>query len=155
MQVLQLAIGNAPVKLPEYLSMDGYVRVIFTAVIVKTIGTTWVEVTTVSKRGQWVSPVEVEGVLLRSPQVTAVAVVEDHDEHSLPCPCAFIIKQGLECDSAALEEELRDKCRYALPRFKQPRRYIFTNELPYTATGKIQRFKLREKLRNNRRRTES
>lgn len=101
--------------------------------------------------GQWVSPVEVEGVLLRSSQVTAVAVVEDHDEHGLPCPCAFIIKQGLECDSAALEEELRDKCRNALPRFKQPRRYIFTKELPYTATGKIQRFKLREELRNNRR----
>jgi len=34
-----------------------------------------------------------------------------------------------------------------LPRFKQPRRYVFVSELPYTATGKVQRFKLRQSLR--------
>ena len=37
----------------------------------------------------------------------------------------------------------------ALPRFKQPRRYMFVSELPYTATGKVQRFKLREQLRSS------
>jgi acyl-CoA synthetase (AMP-forming)/AMP-acid ligase II len=39
-------------------------------------------------------------------------------------------------------------CDRALPRFKRPRRYIFVSELPYTATGKVQRFKLREQLRS-------
>jgi acyl-CoA synthetase (AMP-forming)/AMP-acid ligase II len=46
-----------------------------------------------------------------------------------------------------LEDELQRHCEAALPRFKQPRRYIFVDELPYTATGKVQRFKLREQLR--------
>jgi fatty-acyl-CoA synthase len=44
------------------------------------------------------------------------------------------------------EQELRSLCESALPRFKQPRRYLFVSELPYTATGKVQRFKLREQL---------
>jgi len=97
--------------------------------------------------GQWVSPVEVEEVLLRNQQVAAAAVVEDFDEQDLPCACAFVIKQALEYNSASLETELRESCRNALPRFKQPRRYIFSDRLPYTATGKIQRFILRESLR--------
>ncbi|HZE72601.1 MAG TPA: benzoate-CoA ligase family protein [Pyrinomonadaceae bacterium] len=100
--------------------------------------------------GQWVSPVEVEGVLLRNPGLTAAAVVEDFDEHDLPCACAFVIKQRLESDATALEGELREHCRASLPRYKQPRRYIFVDHLPYTATGKIQRFKLRNQIREQR-----
>jgi benzoate-CoA ligase family protein len=98
--------------------------------------------------GQWVSPVEVEGVLLRHPQVARVAVVEDFDAGGLACPCAFVVAQDVESEPAALEPVLRETAAAALPRFKQPRRYVFVTELPYTATGKIQRFKLRQSLRS-------
>ncbi len=99
--------------------------------------------------GQWVSPVEVEGVLLRHPSVGQVAVVEDFDADLLPCTCAFVVKQELESDPVELEKALRELAAAALPRFKQPRKYVFVDELPYTATGKIQRFKLRERLRKS------
>ena len=97
--------------------------------------------------GQWVSPIEVENVLLRSEAVRAAAVVEGLDEHGLSCVCAFVVRGN---DSAKVEESLRTLCESALPRFKQPRRYLFVSELPYTATGKVQRFKLREQLRTQR-----
>ena len=99
--------------------------------------------------GQWVSPVEVEGALLRHEGVARAAVVEDFDSDRLPCACAFVVKQELEFDSNRLEHELRKLAAQTLPRFKQPRRYVFVEELPYTATGKIQRFKLRQQLRKN------
>ena len=97
--------------------------------------------------GQWVSPVEVEGVLLRHPGVARAAVVEDFDSDQLPCACAFVVKQEVEFDSGQLEQEVRALAAESLPRFKQPRKYVFVAELPYTATGKIQRFKLRQDLR--------
>ncbi|HET6976096.1 MAG TPA: benzoate-CoA ligase family protein [Pyrinomonadaceae bacterium] len=99
--------------------------------------------------GQWVSPVEVEGTLLRHTGVARVAVVEDFDSDQLPCACAFVVKHELEFDSNQLEHELRKLASQTLPRFKQPRRYVFVDELPYTATGKIQRFKLRQQLKQN------
>jgi benzoate-CoA ligase len=97
--------------------------------------------------GQWVSPVEVEGVLLRHPSVGRAAVVEDFDSDQLPCACAFVVKQDVESDSCELEKDLRTVAAESLPKFKQPRNYVFVSELPYTATGKIQRFKLRQGLR--------
>jgi benzoate-CoA ligase family protein len=97
--------------------------------------------------GQWVSPVEVENVLLRHEAVRAVAVVEGFDEHELSCVCAFVVMTDDE--TSAAEPSLRRLCESALPRFKQPRRYLFVSELPYTATGKVQRFKLREELRSS------
>ncbi len=97
--------------------------------------------------GQWVSPVEVEGVLLRHEGVNRVAVVEDFDDDRLPCACAFVVRSAASVDSGVLELALREVARSALPRFKQPRRYVFVDELPYTATGKVQRFKLRQQLR--------
>ena len=100
--------------------------------------------------GQWVSPVEVEGVLLRHAAVSRAAVVEDFDADQLPCACAFVVRQDVESDPVAVEEGLREMAAASLPRFKQPRKYVFVDELPYTATGKIQRFKLRQSLRNSR-----
>jgi acyl-coenzyme A synthetase/AMP-(fatty) acid ligase len=94
--------------------------------------------------GQWVSPIEVESVLLRHEAVRAAAVVEGFDEHGLSCVCAFVVGAG-----EATEESLRALCESSLPRFKQPRRYLFVSELPYTATGKVQRFKLRDQLRGS------
>jgi benzoate-CoA ligase len=97
--------------------------------------------------GQWVSPVEVEGVLLRHADVSRAAVVEGLDDSGLSCVCAFIVASD---KPQGVEAELRELCEKSLPRFKQPRRYIFVQELPYTATGKIQRFKLRDQLRAQR-----
>jgi benzoate-CoA ligase family protein len=99
--------------------------------------------------GQWVSPVEVEGALLKHEGVNRVAVVEDFDGNGLPCACAFVIKANNDDDNAELEQQLNKLVREKLPRFKQPRRYVFVDELPYTATGKIQRFKLREQLKQS------
>ncbi|HXD33508.1 MAG TPA: benzoate-CoA ligase family protein [Pyrinomonadaceae bacterium] len=96
--------------------------------------------------GQWVSPVEVEAIVLRHPAVHAAAVVEDFDENGLPGPTAFIMLG--EGEASNVEEELKERCKESLPRFKRPRKYLFVAELPYTATGKIQRFKLREELRS-------
>jgi benzoate-CoA ligase family protein len=98
--------------------------------------------------GRWVSPVEVEGTLLRHPDVARAAVVEDFDANQLPCACAFVVKHEVESNSRQLEHELRKLAAESLPRFKQPRKYVFVSELPYTATGKIQRFKLRKSLRS-------
>lgn len=100
--------------------------------------------------GQWVSPVEVEGVLLRHAGVGRAAVVEDFDADHLPCACAFVVRQDVESDPVELENALRELAAASLPRFKQPRKYVFVEELPYTATGKIQRFKLRQSLREPR-----
>ena len=99
--------------------------------------------------GQWVSPVEVEGALLRHERVSRAAVVEDFDKDGLPCACAFVICKEVDSESDRIEAELRELLRHSLPRFKQPQRYVFVSELPYTATGKIQRFKLRERLRSS------
>jgi benzoate-CoA ligase len=98
--------------------------------------------------GRWVSPVQVESALLRHSAVARAAVVEDFDSDELPCACAFVVKQDVESDQAQLEHELRKLAAESLPRFKQPRRYVFVSALPYTATGKIQRFKLRQELRS-------
>lgn len=98
--------------------------------------------------GQWVSPVEVEGVVIRHEAVSRVAVVEDFDKDGLPCPCAFIVCKETIINCERIEMELRELAKGSLPKFKQPRRYIFVKELPYTATGKIQRFKLRDSLQS-------
>src|SRR4029079_15005322 len=97
--------------------------------------------------GRWVSPIEVEGVLLRHGRVARVAVVEDFDDEQLPCACAFIVSEDVESNPSEFECELRARAAESLPKFKRPRRYIFLDELPYTATGKVQRFKLRKELR--------
>jgi benzoate-CoA ligase len=98
--------------------------------------------------GQWVSPVEVEGVLARHENVARVAVVEGFDPNGLPGACAFVVCKELESDSTIVEQRLRELALKNLPKFKQPRRYVFVDELPYTATGKVQRFKLRQELKN-------
>ena len=94
-----------------------------------------------------VSPVEVESVLLRQGGVHAAAVVEELDKNGLPGPCAFIVCGDEASNKVELESSLKLLAEQSLARFKRPRRYLFVSELPYTATGKVQRFKLREQLR--------
>jgi benzoate-CoA ligase family protein len=95
--------------------------------------------------GQWVSPIEVESVLVRHDAVRVAAVVEGFDKDGLSCVCAFLVLTD-DHDPDSAERDIRALCESALPRFKQPRRYYFVSDLPYTATGKVQRFKLREQL---------
>ena len=97
--------------------------------------------------GQWVSPVEVESVLLSSDEISTAAVVEGLDQDGLSCVCAVVVSSRDMQSRKRVEQSLRVLCENALPRFKQPRHYVFVSELPYTATGKVQRFKLREQLR--------
>jgi benzoate-CoA ligase family protein len=100
--------------------------------------------------GQWVSPVEVEGVLIRNEEVHGVAVVEDFDTDGLPCACAFVVCNRVESNVETIEKNLRSLADQSLPRFKRPKHYRFVEDLPYTATGKVQRFKLRNELRAKR-----
>jgi acyl-coenzyme A synthetase/AMP-(fatty) acid ligase len=84
---------------------------------------------------------------LKYERIRAAAVVEGLDKDGLSCVCAFVVRTNESDGEESVEQALRALCESALPRFKQPRRYIFVSELPYTATGKVQRFRLREQLR--------
>jgi benzoate-CoA ligase family protein len=87
--------------------------------------------------GMWVSPAEVESRLLEHPAVREAAVVGLADADGLDKPVAAVVGQG------ATAEELIAWCREGLAHFKAPRQVVFVEELPKTATGKLQRFKVR------------
>jgi benzoate-CoA ligase family protein len=93
---------------------------------------------------QWVSPLEVETVLLRHPEVLECAVVGREDADGLTKVCAYVVAKRAE---RSLASELVSLCGAALPSHKRPRWIEVVPELPKTATGKIQRFKLRERAR--------
>jgi fatty-acyl-CoA synthase len=90
--------------------------------------------------GENISSVEVEGVLLRHPAVQEVAIVGLPDPRWGESPHAFVV---LRDDASVTEEELREFARSHLAHFKAPHRVTFIEELPKTATGKIQKFVLR------------
>jgi fatty-acyl-CoA synthase len=90
--------------------------------------------------GENISSVEVEGVLLRHPSVQEVAIVGLPHERWGEAPHAFVV---LKSDAIATEEELREFARANLAHFKAPHSVTFINELPKTATGKIQKYVLR------------
>jgi benzoate-CoA ligase len=93
--------------------------------------------------GIYVSPFEVEAALLTHADVLEAAVIGVPDEQSLIKPKAFVVaKQGVK-PSAALGESLKQHVKDRLAPYKYPRWVEFVTELPKTATGKIQRFKLR------------
>ena len=91
--------------------------------------------------GQWVSPFEVEQALASHPDVLEAAVVPALDDEGLEKPKAFVIPNaGAEIDVAALQEHVKS----AVGKHKYPRWIEIREDLPKTATGKIQRFKLRD-----------
>jgi benzoate-CoA ligase len=93
--------------------------------------------------GQWVSPAEVEAALVAHPSVIEAGVVGRGDGDGLVKPLAFVVlKDGLT-PSPALADELTAFARERLAGYKTPRWIEFVSELPKTATGKIQRFRLR------------
>lgn len=96
--------------------------------------------------GLWVSPIEVESVLVSHAAVSEAAVVCAIDASGLATAWAYVvIRQGERPDSSenALEDELRKFACSRLPQYKVPRHIQFIEEMPRTSTGKIQRYKLR------------
>jgi benzoate-CoA ligase len=93
--------------------------------------------------GIWVSPAEVEAVLIEHPDVLEAAVVGARDDAGLEMTVAFVVpRQGHTIDAAAIDVH----CRSQMAAFKRPRRVEVVEELPKTATGKIKRFQLRDQL---------
>jgi benzoate-CoA ligase family protein len=93
--------------------------------------------------GIWLSPLEVEDILLSHPFVNEAAVVAVGNESGLDKPEAFIVLKNEEGSPEAMEKELREFVRSKTAHYKCPRQFHFIKELPRTATGKIQRYRLR------------
>jgi fatty-acyl-CoA synthase len=111
--------------------------------------------------GENVSSIEVEGVLYKHPAVADVAVVARPDDKWGEVPVAFVVLKpvvagagagvagaaaaaGTAGTEEALADELREFCRAHLAHFKTPKEFRFVETLPRTATGKLQKFKIRE-----------
>ena len=93
--------------------------------------------------GLYVSPFEVEGALQSHPDVLESAVVAWLDEQKLVKPKAFVVLKSPEKAGDALAKALQEHVKSKLAPYKYPRWIEFRADLPKTATGKIQRFKLR------------
>jgi len=96
--------------------------------------------------GLWVSPVEVENALVGHAAVLECGVVGREDHDGLVKPQAFVVLKAGVASSNQLASELQQFVRERLAEYKRPRWVEFLPELPKTATGKIQRFRLREKV---------
>ncbi len=93
--------------------------------------------------GMWVSPYEVEEALSEDESVLECAVVGVLDRDALVKPEAFVVLAS-DRGGQELEDRLRQHIRQFLGGNKTPRAFHFVESLPKTATGKVQRFKLRE-----------
>ena len=93
--------------------------------------------------GIWVSPFEVEQALIEHPGILEAAVVPWEDDQGLEKPRAFAV---LKPDAPSIEPEaLKSFVKERIGMWKYPRWVDFVDDLPKTATGKIQRFKLRQR----------
>jgi len=95
--------------------------------------------------GAWVSPIEIESVLMEHPAVSEVAVVFRRDADGFPKPGACVVPRDKE-GSPELARELQAFVLGRLPVYKRTHWIVFLPELPKTATGKVQRYRLRESL---------
>ena len=94
--------------------------------------------------GQYVSPFEVESTLQQHPAVLEAAVIGVNDDNGLTRGKAFVVLKDPNGASEALSDELKAFVKSKLAPVKYPRQIEFIAELPKTATGKIQRFRLRD-----------
>ncbi len=94
--------------------------------------------------GMWCSPLEIEARLACHPAVLEAAVAGRPDEEGLVKPEAWVVLREGAAPSTALAEDLVAHCRGHLAPYKYPRRVHFVPALPRTATGKVQRFRLRD-----------
>ncbi|MBX9841336.1 MAG: AMP-binding protein [Xanthobacteraceae bacterium] len=93
--------------------------------------------------GENIYPAEVERVLLTHPAVAEVAVVGAADAKWQEVPVACIVRRaGAEADP----EEIEQFCLRELARYKVPRRYVFLDDLPRNALGKVQHFRLKQQI---------
>jgi len=93
--------------------------------------------------GENISSIEVEDALYKHPSVQAAAVVAKADDKWGETPCAFV---ELKSGTSASADDLIAWCRENLAPYKIPRTIVFA-EIPKTSTGKLQKFKLREKVK--------
>ncbi len=94
--------------------------------------------------GVWVSPFEVESTLMQHPAVLEAAVIGVEDRDGLVKTKAFVV---VKAGQATSDAELKAFVKERLAPYKYPRSFEFVDELPKTATGKIQRFRLRDRER--------
>ena len=94
--------------------------------------------------GLWCSPFEIEDRLIEHQKVLEAAVVGQLDDDGLMKPAAFVVLNNINDVDDRIEKALVSHCRKGLAHYKYPRWFHFVDDLPKTATGKIQRFKLRE-----------
>ncbi|HVV40640.1 MAG TPA: benzoate-CoA ligase family protein [Nitrobacter sp.] len=92
--------------------------------------------------GIWVSPFEVESALITHPAVAEAAVIPEADPEGLLKPKAFVVLKS-KADASGLHEALKEHVKQKIGPWKYPRWIDVVDSLPKTATGKIQRFKLR------------
>ena len=94
--------------------------------------------------GIWVSPVEIENTLVEHPAVQEAGVIGRRDADDLEKPMAYVVLAAGQHASPELARELQDFVRSKIAEYKRPRWIEFVEALPKTATGKTQRFKLRQ-----------
>jgi benzoate-CoA ligase len=94
-------------------------------------------------KGLWVSPIAIESRLIEHESVREAAVVGAPRE-GLQCVCAFVILESGVDGNEGLVETLQQWCKAALLRYQYPHEVLFVEDFPRTATGKVQRFKLRD-----------
>lgn len=99
--------------------------------------------------GQWVSPAEIEACALTVTGVGEAAVVGFPNEDGLTRIALFVVPRDAEAEPGALEETLLQTFKSTLSIYKCPRTIRFLKQMPQTATGKMQRFRLRELLKEN------
>ena len=99
--------------------------------------------------GRWLSPAEVESALIAHPAVQEAAVVARDDESGLTKPAAYVVAAPGFRPDPALCGELQQFVAEKVGAYKRPRWIEFLPELPKTATGKLQRFKLRQRARES------
>jgi benzoate-CoA ligase len=98
--------------------------------------------------GQYVSPVEVENILIQHETVLEAAVIGSEDKDGLVKTVAYVVLRSGHNGSDDLRTTLQAYVKAELAPFKYPRTIHFVEELPKTATGKIQRFRLRQNKEN-------
>ncbi len=95
--------------------------------------------------GIWVSPVEIENTLVASPAVLEAAVIGKADRDELVKPKAFVVLRDPAAAGDALVADLQAFVKERIAPYKYPRWIEFVPDLPKTATGKLQRYRLRER----------
>jgi benzoate-CoA ligase family protein len=94
--------------------------------------------------GRWLSPAEVESALIAHPAIREAAVVARNDEAGFAKPAAYVVVKADFLPNDELVRNLQDWVAETIGAYKRPRWVEFLPDLPKTATGKLQRFKLRE-----------